>query len=345
MSKILHKPNPLIEGLFPMNNFRILNIFNHIITVAQKSQNSKKDLIHASISSKEILNLINDKNITTIEKVQKYFIDNYLSNILTWKYNDKIYSTGLIQQINYNFSTGNYEFLLSKDLVNFIINYKELKTGYTPINLGLTSRNFYTQKLYEYLRMWSGTKKSIEIDLINLRMILVVGNKYPEYKKFKQKILIPVIEDLKKNYNMIVDFEEKRLLRKVEKIIFNVKDLEPRKYNFENVEIENNKTKNIIDCNISSELYVELIDLKINESIHHIFIKELNDCLDYKDILISSINKTLEKTGTKTINKRNYKYFKTVIRNDIEIYIENNPVDNISILQNIINKRLNKDII
>ena len=58
-----------------------------------------------------------------------------------------------------------------------------------------------------------------------------------------------------------------------------------------------------------------LLDLNINESIHTQFLKDFYNYKQYIKSVQTASEKTLGSLGGKTINKRNYKYFKTSLEN------------------------------
>ena len=81
-------------------------------------------------------------------------------------------------------------------LYDHIIEY----SVYAPLNLNIVSKfkSFYSQRLYELLRLWSRTGQTIikEFSVENLRFILAVEDKYPEYKNFKQRVLNQAIKEI-----------------------------------------------------------------------------------------------------------------------------------------------------
>lgn len=120
---------------------------------------------------------------------------------------------------------------------------------------------------------------------------------------------------------MEVTYKEIKSIRKVQSIEFTFIDHEPRKYNFEgNTLIEPKEIslsdEVVIDVdNIDSIDYMELINCKLNESIHSKFLEDYHDYKNYIAAVEIASERTLSTIGGKTINKRNYKYFKTTLEN------------------------------
>lgn len=230
MDMILFKPNPFIDGVFGRNNGKDFNVFNNILLNLQVQKGNNGYI--ANINLTAFQEIINDKNINTAIKIQSYLTNTFREKTITWKYKTKIYSVGLIDSVIFDESTKVFEITVNKHLVDFALNYKEKKVGYTPLNLSLNSGDFYASKLYEIIRQWSGTKKEINIGLEELKEKLGLEGKYKEYKDFKKRVLNPAKDEIKAKFNMEIEFEGIKLGNKVTTIKFTVIDNEPRKYEF-----------------------------------------------------------------------------------------------------------------
>jgi len=161
----------------------------------------------AIVSLDEIRNLINDVHICTPEKVQNYLNNNFREKTITWTYKDLIISVRLINSTVFDKTNITYKITVDKEIVNLILNYDELKTGYTPLNLKLNSKSFYATRIYEYLRKWSGSKNSLTIGLYKLKELLSLEGRYNDFKNFRVRVLDPSMQEINEKFNMEVSFE------------------------------------------------------------------------------------------------------------------------------------------
>lgn len=261
MKPILFKPNPILDGIFKDNNSNDYFIFNYIL---YNIQSQKANDFITIITKDNIKKMINDKNIATVEKINNYLNENFRKETIKWTYKHKKYTTGLITAIVYDSIKDSFIISVHKDLVEFLLNYDEMKTGYTPLNLGFKSKNFYATKIYEHLRKWSGNKNSLNISIIELRELLGVENKYNDFKVFNRDLLKPAIKEIEERFNMEVTFKTIKSGYSVTAIEFTFKDNEPRQYNF------NDKDEVAIDVE-----YKEVKDVKEVDPIQNL-LKSLN---------------------------------------------------------------------
>lgn len=316
--QILFKNNKLISKSYnkelTLSHFKV---FNYIMLNTQKK--SDNTTMSCFISRNELYDLINDKNNRTI----KNSLD-FLSNFSNYKIyiTDKstITATSLIHTAKYDSDTDKFEVRLEKELYDMIINYKI--DGYTPLDLTRTnkSKSLYSTLLYEEFRKWSNTKKTLLYSLDDLKNILLCNGSYDVYYEFKRRVLLPAIKEIEKNHNMKIEIlNEIKRFRKVHEIEFSVIDEDKRQYIFDN--------KNIVEGSIlaideKSEIdnidYVNLIDMNLNQSIHKKFLQDFSDYTNYIKAVETASIRTLDAVGGKSINKRNYNYFRSCLMNLIE---------------------------
>ena len=97
-----------------------------------------------------------------------------------------------------------------------LVNYKE--SGYTPLNLAMmfSLKGIYAYRMYELLRMWSNTKSIINYTVQELKEFLMLDNKksYNTYANFKNKVILPAINELNDLNIEEADLERKKKIRK-----------------------------------------------------------------------------------------------------------------------------------
>lgn len=312
-------------------------IFYYCLLNAQKVNNGN---LKCTVRLEDLKNLIPSKNQRTLSNIKKTL--EVLSTSLL-EFEEKDIRDGddveckytLIAMHKYYKNKELFEIVFLEELYNHIINY----TVYAPLNLEILSRfkSFYSQRLYELLRLWSRTDVEIvkEFKLEQLKFILGVENKYPNYKNFKQRVLNQAVKEINILGNMKVEIEEIKKSRKVEAIRFYILDYEKRKYfNKDNTGITENIIEidpvDVTDCeNMKIEENTQIEDIEFYVPCKKLFTAKTlqmfkNDFIqhDFKDkgnnlILSQVIMKVLEKDDEEKIKVKSYNYFKTILEDKL----------------------------
>lgn len=211
------------------------------------------------------------------------------SNIEESKTKRKV-GTGLIER----WESEDYDtftcFLYPK-IYELLSNYNEV--GYAPLQLRLfnKTKSYYTQKIYEMLRVWSGNKREIIYPLKELREGTGTENIYLKYSNYKARIIIPVVEEINstKSFEMYVRFEEIKVKRTVVAIKFIVYDRLPRKVEF--VELLKIPSTELLAQSTLDELKKAYDDSLVDEA--YAILKERNEVETIKSPL-KYITSTLE---------------------------------------------------
>ncbi|MGL4948867.1 MAG: hypothetical protein ACRC5M_00660 [Anaeroplasmataceae bacterium] len=320
---ILFKPNGLI--LATANKTITASEYKVFDTLLQRCQITKdmSPWRKAEISREEMKTLINDNNKATLEHL-KLTLDAFQSIKIKFKLGKQQVNGVLIAEYVYDEVEDIFICSMSENVFTALMTYKEI--GYSPIDLKLVreARGFYTQKIYGILRMWSKlnttVSKTYTVQLIKDTCDIFEGTSYDEYKVFKRRVLVPALKEINEKLNMKVEYKEIKLMRKVQQIEFIFLDYESKKYDFKKEMLVAPKDLILIEdpsnkIDIDSIDYMNMVDCKINESIHTVFLQDFEDYKDYISSVQTASNKTLDTIGGKTINKRNYKYFKTSLEN------------------------------
>lgn len=309
-------------------------IFYYCLLTAQKEKNGE---LSCEVKLDDIKKLIPNKNQRTLSNIKKTiqilkqtsleFEKNEDGDTIECDYN-------LISGSEYNVNKEIFKIKLAERLYKHLIDY----TVYAPLSLDILTKfkSFYSQRLYELLRLWSRTDKliikSFKVD--QLRFILGVVDKYPEYKNFKQRVLNQAIKEINQFGNMKVEIEEIKVGRKVEEIKFEILDYERKVYFRDRIkkecintikteEKEIEETLIEIDSNninIINEFYIpnkKLFTVKTLSNFRDDF-KEYNfKDVQYKKLLQDSILIALEKDDEEKIKVKSYSYFKKILENKI----------------------------
>lgn len=315
-NEILFKPNALILATHNNNLDITSNEYKLFDTLLQRCQyNNSYGWRKAEINREEIKKVIKHTENTTVKGVIKT-LEKFKNISLNFKLGNKFVSGYAIAEYVYDRETDSFSCSMSDNVYTVLINYA--RYGYSPINLDLVrrSKSYYTQKIYGLFRMWSRSNETVTktFTLSEIKSICDIqeGTSYDEYREFKRRVLLPALKEIESSLNMTIDYKEIRKMRRVSSIEFSITDHEPRKYKFEKDMLISEDIKEtyeeIENDQIDSMDYVNLIDLNFRESIHKKF---LNDFSDYKNYIMAvelASKRTLDSTGGKSINKRNYNY-------------------------------------
>jgi len=127
-------------------------------------------------------------------------------------------------------------FSIHNDLKPYLLDLQKHFTTYNIINI-LSLRGDYSPRLYEYLKMeWSEFKRNykkrhnktpknytIELEVDWIREHLSISKGY-RYNDIKRQILEVAKKQFKEKTDIQFDYEEKKIGRKVDKIIFTIRD-------------------------------------------------------------------------------------------------------------------------
>ncbi|MGL5380092.1 RepB family plasmid replication initiator protein [Clostridium sp.] len=316
-NEILFKPNGIIlataSNTITSSEYKL---FDMLLQRCQLSQDS--NWRKAEFNREELKKIIKSNDNSTVAEI-KETLDKFMNINIKFKLGKKDVSATLIAEHIYDHERDMFTCSMSKNVFKALMICKEI--GYSPIDIKLVrkAKSFYTQKIYGILRMWSRHNETIEkvytLNQIKEICDIFEGTSYDRYNNFKNKVLVPAIKEINEKLNMKVTFNEIKVMRKVQKIEFIITDYETKKYNFNKITIIDAKEIKIKDEHIDSVDYMNMIDCKLNESIHKAFLKDFSDYKDYIKTLKAAANKTLDAIGGKTINKKNYKYFKTTLEN------------------------------
>lgn len=339
--KILMKNNVLIQA-----KYSLTLVENRIfLLMMYKLQKESEGVLSCQISHDEFKSVIKHAKDKTIRN-----ISNSLSNLrkksiffMEEKENGRgiIWGEyGFLNGFTYDEETKDFKIDASQKIYNLLNTY--LQTGYTPANLAVlfSMKNYYAQRLYDLLRLWSGTKNIINYSISDLKMYLQLEDSYPEYGNFKRRVILPAIKELNETGYFEVDFKENKVGRKVESLDFIVKDLDRRKYFGKNIIetvgcssydvinqiIEVNGKENLNsakDVTLENSIFIP-DELILSKGAIRLF---KNDFKEYNfknkinsDAFEDAVAITVERDNIDIIEIKSYKYFKSTLINRIDHY-------------------------
>lgn len=356
--KILMKHNDLVNAKYEP---RITHnrIFTYLLYAFQKHAFVSKDStsLEYVVSREELARIVGKTSDQTIKGLTNILQtlrkkDLYLIEELEDGSTDYI-AGGFINNAVYNDLSDTFKITADTRIHRLLQRY--LDDGYTPVNLEiwLTLKNRYSQRFYDLIRMWSGTKDVINYKIEYLRKIFMLENRYKQHTDFRKRVLDPAIEDLNSTGFFEITYTENRVGRSVDSIDFKVKDLDKRKYfdkivtkqlieygkNGNNKGLEREKEEKSINTQQEDKKTLKIENngfyipdrdvlakgtLRIFEKdFRHIDFRNRYMALAFED----SVTITLDKDDVDTIKAASYKFFKGTLENKIEYYKEEEKKD------------------
>ena len=236
---ILFKPNALIRGVLDVES-KEYKAFNLILQKMQMNLQNNIDINDKQIVAKidiyelrEIFRRNEEKNIETIKKT----LDRLQNLKIEFKDNEGVETTAvLIPKIKKYSKEQSLGFFMDKEVIDLFKAQQERNKNFSPVNLGLLkkAKGFYSQRLYELLRAWSGEKSSIEFSLKYIKEKLSIEDRksYEQFKALNSAVLKPAVKEINEKFNMSVEYKAVKKSRTVVGVEFIFNDLEPRRYDF-----------------------------------------------------------------------------------------------------------------
>lgn len=319
---IVMKNNIIIKA-----KYNISTLENRIfLMLLYKLQKNNDDVIKCEISHEEFKTIIRKKQTSSIDSISNLLV-NLRKQSIYFRDEEGWGEYGFINGFKYIKSRKTFKIEASKEIHTYIKNYLEI--GYTPINLsiffGLINPN--SQRFYDLLRLWSGTKSIINYKVDELKEFLMIEDKYDRYNDFKRRIILPSIKELNETGYFEIDIKEHKVGRKVDSIDFIVKDLDKRKYFTNEIEVIKNieEVSEVEECAVSKEIEQEfyipnkkLFTPKTLEKFKEDFEEYNFSESQLKKFLQESITATLDKDDEDKIKVKSYNYFKKTLENKIE---------------------------
>lgn len=228
---VVSKSNKLVNGRYNLG----LNEQKIILTMISLIDINDSDFNKVNFTIKEITNLLNipinnlyrdiGKIIKNLRK-NDIFIDERDENGI-----GKVIETSFVTTAIYDNKHGVLSLEFSDTLRPYLLELKGFFTSYRLDNaLSLSSK--YSIRIYEKLKC-NEFKKSFIWSVENIKEDLILKQKsYKLYSNVKQKIILIAIDDINKNTDIKVRFEEIKTGRKITAIKFYIKENSKNKQNY-----------------------------------------------------------------------------------------------------------------
>lgn len=344
--KVLMKDNSLIKA-----KYNLTLVQNRIFEILlYKFQKEKDGILSCEVHRDEFKKLIGKEKDKTIKGISDLLESLRVKEILIaekikGKDKYKWHRYGLINGSTYNEETDTFTIRATAEIYELIQNYYDKREGYTPINLiiKLGMNNYYAQRLYDLLRVWSGSKTIIRYEVNELKELLQIENKYDLYGDFKKRVISPAIKELNSTGYFEIDVKENKVGRRVESIDFIVKDKDKRKYFQQELDIDNlkiikeRKIEVIEEVKPKNNFYIPDKSVFTAGTLRSFKIDFCN--YDFKDeYMLKAFNDaimvTLEREDKSKVYATAYKFFRGTLKNKINYY-QNEKQEDIEHQENI----------
>lgn len=328
---VLNKHNNLVKGRYNLTSTQN-KIYQFILFNTQKNVKVSRDMAVISIDKKDFKNILPSRECETQRLIANF--EKIRAKPLQYKRVDPegnlIWSGySFFSSYHYYEKTQKVEFRIELEVVTMLSEY--VKNGYTPLNIkNIASLNsYYSQRLYELIKLWSNTKSDVTYTITELKEYFMLDKKksYKQYGIIKSKVINPAVDELNELGVFKISYTENKVANgKVESITFIIKEKEEHidyiecdfKEKPQEDEVEN-KPKDLVQI----ESYTPDDSVFTTGTIRS-FKKDFKH-IDFKNKYMEeafddAVMITLEKDETENIKAGSYKFFKSILEKKIEMY-------------------------
>ncbi|KZE67931.1 hypothetical protein AWM68_17305 [Fictibacillus phosphorivorans] len=213
---LITKSNSLIEA-----NYKLGELEQKIIwLLASRIQPSDKEFKTYTLRIKEFTDLLGLTSKSKYSEIEQITLG-LMQKVFQIKTEYKTEQISWLSYVAYNKKSGTVDLRIDPSLKPFLIELKECFTSYRIENI-LQLKGQYTIRIYEMLKQYEKIKeRTFKVDEIKEK--LCVGDMYPQYGSFKQRVLKPAQKELKKKTDISFELEEIKTGRKVDTVKFIIK--------------------------------------------------------------------------------------------------------------------------
>ena len=207
----IYKSNELVEAGYRLSLAEQRMIILSLGQIDSRDLTQKKVTLYAKDYAKE-WGVSEVNAMREIKQATSRLFDRYI----TLKNADETTKFRWIQSIaKYHKGEARISFTFSDDILPFLFEL-DFKLGVTKYELLSVSgfSSVYSFRLYELAVKLLGMRNQV-IDLDEIRRILQLENKYPEYKEFNKFVLKPSLSDINEKSDLLLNIEPVKLGRNI----------------------------------------------------------------------------------------------------------------------------------
>jgi hypothetical protein len=210
---LITKSNMLIEA-----NYKLGVVEQKIILYLASNIHSKdSDFKTYTLSIKEfnkLLGLKGNPKYTELRQITKEL----MHKVFEVRIDKKVIQVAWLSYVAYNETDGTIDIRFDPFLRPYLLELKREFTSYRLENV-VKLKSSYAIRIYEFLKQYEKLHERT-FSLVELRKMLGAEDVYPAYGNFKQRVLVPAQEELKKKTDISFEIEEVKVGRRVDKIKF-----------------------------------------------------------------------------------------------------------------------------
>lgn len=214
----IYKSNELVEAGYRLSLAEQRMIILSLGQIDSRDLTQKKVTLYAKDYAKE-WGVSEVNAMREIKQATSRLFDRYI----TLKNADETTKFRWIQSIaKYHKGEARISFTFSDDILPFLFEL-DFKLGVTKYELLSVSgfSSVYSFRLYELAVKLLGMRNQV-IDLDEIRRILQLENKYPEYKEFNKFVLKPSLSDINEKSDLLLNIEPVKAGRKIVALEFQI---------------------------------------------------------------------------------------------------------------------------
>jgi plasmid replication initiation protein len=212
-NKLVTKSNMLIEA-----NYKLGVVEQKIILcLASNIQPSDSDFKTYTLPIKEFNKLLGLKGHAKYAELRQITRE-LMQKVFEVRINKKVIQVAWLSYVAYNESEGTIDIRFDPFLRPYLLELKREFTSYKLENV-VKLKSSYAIRIYELLKQYEKLEER-SFFLRDLRKILGAEDIYPAYGNFKQRVLIPAQQELKRKTDINFEIEEIKVGRKVERVKF-----------------------------------------------------------------------------------------------------------------------------
>jgi plasmid replication initiation protein len=210
---LVTKSNMLIEA-----NYKLGVVEQKIILYLASNIHSKdSDFKTYTLPIKEfnkLLGLKGTPKYTELRQITKEL----MHKVFEVRIDKKVIQVSWLSYVAYNENDGTIDIRFDPFLRPYLLELKREFTSYRLENV-VKLKSSYAIRIYEFLKQYEKLHERT-FSLIDLRKMLGAEDVYPAYGNFKQRVIVPAQEELKKKTDISFEIEEVKVGRRVDKIKF-----------------------------------------------------------------------------------------------------------------------------
>lgn len=232
MSKLIVKHNDFIEAKYNLT-LTELKIIAKLSSMIQKDDDDFKSY---KFTAKELLD---DLKLNNNYDDLRDSIKKLLTRLIIIKTEKSVLATTFLSSAEYFLDDSTVELSFDAKLKQYLLQLKENFTMYQFENVVALS-SVYAIRIYELCKQYEKIKER-KIDVIQLKEILEIEDKYKKYNDFKKRVLEIAEREINEKTDILIQIEEIKTSRKVTSIKFLIEKKEKQVKQIETSETKEKK--------------------------------------------------------------------------------------------------------